>query len=103
MESIVLKNYPGVEFRIKDHLPPLEVFALSTQVDFDDFDKTLKLSEYALEHMEVKIGERWLAVKERGANALNPLGIDEDMNNVAELVHTFAEKVIFASFTKSEE
>ena len=60
MENLIVNEK---EFRIKK-MNAVELLALRSQIDFEDYNSTKTLYNTLLENMEVKINEKWLPVKE---------------------------------------
>lgn len=79
---IVDKN----EFRIKK-MNAIEVLALQTVFDVDDYSKVLACFETILEKIEVKIGEQWVTVKD--GNNYYPVDIENNIEVIKELVAYF--------------
>ena len=99
------------EFKIKSRqeqyriatIYPVEFLAISTQVDLEKYEQTLTLYTFALEHIEVLIGEKWIPVKTPNKQTYMPFGIGEDMIGLNELCMYFLTEVIYPAFQKSSE
>lgn len=83
IENLVIKNY---EFRIKK-MNAIEVLALQTVFDVDDYSKVLACFETILEKIEVKIGEQWVTVKD--GNNYYPVDVENNVEIIKELVSYF--------------
>ena len=83
IENLVIKNY---EFRIKK-MNAIEVLALQTVFDVDDYSKVLACFETILEKIEVKIGEQWVTVKD--GNNYYPADVENNVEIIKELVSYF--------------
>lgn len=83
IENLVIKNY---EFRIKK-MNAIEVLALQTVFDVDDYSKVLACFETMLEKIEVKIGEQWVTVKD--GNNYYPADVENNVEIIKELVSYF--------------
>lgn len=83
IENLIVNNN---EFRIKK-MNAIEVLALQTVFDVDDYSKTLKCFETILEKIEVKIGEQWVTVKD--GNNYYPVDIENNIEVIKELVAYF--------------
>lgn len=97
-----LKALPGTLFR-QGKISPVSLLAVTTQIDFDRLVQTETLFNFALEHLEVKVGEKWLPVKIRGRDVYMPIGIDENFVALNELITWFLNEVVAKTFPKSSE
>lgn len=73
-------------FRIKK-LNAIEIFAIKTQIDFDNFKSALDTFNLILENVEVKLDDNWLPVKDR--SNYYPLGIEDDIVAIDEISAQF--------------
>ena len=89
----------GKTFRIKK-MNAIEILALRQHVDFENFSGTMKLFNLALEHIEHKVKESWIQVKQ--GNDYYPSGLEEDITLVNELISTFL-NWLKSVFPKSSE
>lgn len=76
-------------FRIRK-LNAIEIFALRSQIDFDNYKTTKDSVELMLENLEVKLGDNWLKVKD--GDIYYPNGIEENYDAIDELVRVFLKK-----------
>lgn len=90
-------------FRIKESISPTTLLALRTTIDFNDFNSTKKLYDFILEHIEVKIKESWLNVKEKGREVYFPGDITNNLFDLDELIQYFLKEYLQPLFTKSNE
>ena len=44
-------------------ISPIDILAISTQIDFESFKMTKTLMTFCIENVEVKMGEKWVTVK----------------------------------------
>lgn len=90
-------------FRIP-YISPVDLLALSTQLDLDNFQKTVIVFNFALEHIEVSMGENnWKPVKTKGKEVYMPFGIDKDLPYLDALCTYFIREVMYPAFQKSSE
>ena len=83
IENLIVNNN---EFRIKK-MNAIEVLALQTVFDVDDYSKVLACFETMLEKIEVKIGEQWVTVKD--GNNYYPADVENNIEIIKELVAYF--------------
>lgn len=83
IENLIVNNN---EFRIKK-MNAIEVLALQTVFDVDDYSKVLACFETMLEKIEVKIGEQWVTVKD--GNNYYPADVENNVEIIKELVSYF--------------
>ena len=89
------------DFRIKK-MNALEALALRNVMDFDDFETTLKMLNAVVEHIEVKCKDTWLPVKETGRDVFLPVGIEDNVLALNELVNVFLKDYLKPLFRKSD-
>lgn len=89
-------------FRIKQ-MNAIETLALNTQISFQNIEKTTQLFNIVLERIEVKCGNDWLPVKEKGQDIFYPAGIENDVHAIDELITYFMNEYLKPIFTKSNE
>ena len=89
-------------FRIAK-LSPVDLLAISTQIDFSNLKMTKTLITFCLENIEVKIGEAWLPVKVKDKEIYQPKDIVNDLSSLSNLYTYFIENVIVKTFMKSDE
>lgn len=97
-----IKSLPELEFRPKK-ISPIDILSISTTMDLENFNKTKEAYSFALENVEVKIGDKWFEVKHPGRDVYMPVGIEENLTALNELLGWFFENIIFKSFQKSSE
>jgi len=93
------------EFRI-GKVSPIELLAFGkSEINEkrDEMAQQIALSEFALEHLEVKVGDKWLPVKMKGREVWWPQGIENDLIALAELDAKFQEIALAPFFQKSSE
>lgn len=73
---------------------PLDMLALQTQINFDDMIKTKELFKFALEHLEVKVLDQWIPVKEPNKEVYYPIGIEDNYKALKSLIEWFIENVV---------
>lgn len=84
-------------------ISPIDILAISTQVDFENFKMTKTLMTFCVENVEVKIGEKWLPVKTKDKEIYWPKDITKDFVALNEIFIYMMENVITAVFPKSSE
>lgn len=90
------------DFRVPK-LSPIDLLALQMQTDLDNFEKTKLLFKFALEHTEVKVGEKWFPVKTANKEIYFPTDLGEDYVALNEICAYFLENVMAKVFQKSSE
>lgn len=90
------------EFRVAK-MNAVEVLALNSQVGLDTVEEAEKFFNAILERVEVKCGDGWLPVKEKGRSVFYPAGIDEDVQTIQTIVGTFMRDYLKPVFQKSNE
>ena len=90
------------QFRV-GQISPIDLLAISTQIDFENFQMTKTLIQFCLENIEVKIGEKWVPVKTKGRELYYPKDIVNDFIAMNELFTWVMENVIAAVFQRSSE
>lgn len=94
------------KFRVTK-ITPVEMLAISTQVNLENFAQTKVLYQFALEHTEVLMGtgedERWKPVKTKDKEVYVPFGIEEDIKALNEICLYFITEVIYKAFQNSSE
>ena len=89
-------------FRV-GYISPVELLALSTQIDFQNYEQTKLLYKFSLEHIEVKVGEAWLPVKTTDKEVYAPQNIANDYIALNELCLYFMQNYIAKTFTQSSK
>lgn len=103
IKEFQIKSFPGPTFRTK-RVSPIKLLALQTQIDLDNFNKVEALYTFVLENLEVKTNENnWMSVKTPGKDTLLPIGIEDNLTALNELIGWYAENVIQPTFTESRE
>lgn len=102
-EEFTVEALPKATFAIPSNISPLDILALSTQVDLDDVNKTRELFKFALEHTLVKTGEIYQPVKAKDREVYLPTGIENNIIALSQVANYFLENVITKAFTKSSE
>lgn len=86
------------QFRIAK-LDPTEVLALAMTMDLNEYKQTKATMDFALEHIEVNVGDnKWIVVKQKDRNVYMPMGIEEDYKALKELIEYFIEEVLSKVF-----
>lgn len=103
-QEFEIEAMKGTKFRTK-YISPVDLLALGSQVDLDDFYKSQLLFTFALEHIEVLIGDnnKWFTVKTPGQEVYMPLGIEENLKALNQLSAWFIENIVIKTFTNSSE
>lgn len=86
-------------YRVKK-MNAIELMALRSQIDFDNYNSVVKMYETLLEKIEVEVNEKWLPVKTVGTNIYVPQGIEDDVEVVEQLI-SFILEYIKSVFMKS--
>lgn len=84
-------------------ISPIDLLAISTQIDFENFKMTKTLMQFCIENVEVKMGEKWLPVKVKDKEIYQPKDISNDLVALNEIFVYMMEKVVTAVFPKSSE
>lgn len=102
MTEFTIKSRPELVFRTKN-ISPVDLLALTTTIDFENFTKTKELYNFALEHIEVKDNnDKWSSAKVEGREVYNLL-IEDDVMAMNELITYFLNEVVGKAFMKSSE
>ena len=102
MREFKIDALPDIQFR-EANVSPVELLALSTQVDFDKFQKTKEIFQFSLEHIECLIENVWTPVKYPGREIYMPAGIEKNFKALNELCLWYTTNVITEVFTDSAE
>lgn len=97
MEEFEVKSLPGTKFRTK-RVSPVDLLALSMSMDLKDFDSNKNLLNFALESLEVKMGDKWMPVKMKGRDVFMPTVLETNMMAISELTDYFMEHVLSPVF-----
>lgn len=102
MTEFTIQSRPELVFRTKK-ISPVDLLALTTTIDFENFTKTKELYNFALEHIEVKDNnDKWSSAKIEGREVYNLL-IEDDVMAMNELITYFLNEVVGKAFMKSSE
>jgi len=101
-QEFKIESKPELDFRIGE-ISPVELLAISSQVDLDNLQKTETLFTFALEHTEVKQGNSWFPVKTKDREVYCPIEFKEDFAALNEVLTYFIKEVIVKTFLKSSE
>lgn len=82
---------------------PVDLLAIVSQMDFEKYESTKQFINFALEHIEVKQGEKWIAVKVPNREIYMPNGIENDLVSLSMLSNKYMQEVILKTFQKSSE
>lgn len=97
-----IESKPEYELMIPK-ISPVDILALTTQMDFDKYLQTKTFYNFALEHTQVKVGEKWFPVKYPEREVYMPSEIEEDLTALNEIIEYFLREVIMPAFPKSGE
>lgn len=89
-------------FRI-GKITPIELLSISAVMDLEKLTQVTEFITFALEHVEVQMGEKWLPLKTKDKEIYMPIGIEEDILSLNEIVAFVLKEVIEKAFTKSSE
>ena len=95
-----IKTLPN-DFRIAK-MNALEALAMRSVIDFDNFESTYKMLTLIIEHIEVRLDDKWLPVKEKGRDIYYPVGIEDNIYALNELVEVFLNDYFKPLFLKSD-
>lgn len=84
-------------------LNAIDLLAFSSIVDFDNIEKMKAVYTFILEHIEVKIDNKWYVVKETGKNVYMPFDLENDVIALQQLTKIFFNDKLMPVFTKSNE
>lgn len=103
MREFTIEALPGINFR-EANVSPIDLLALATQVDFNEFGKTKELFAFSLEHLECE-GEsgKWFPVKVPGREVYMPFGLEKNFAALNELCKWYMENVVSEVFQGSAE
>lgn len=97
-----IRSIPDVKFRTT-YSSPVELLALSAQLNFDEYKPTLSLFKYSLEHLECNINNVWLPVKVKDKDVYMPATLETNLAALNELCEWFFNNVLVAGFPVSAE
>ena len=97
-----IKSRPELEFRV-GKISAIDMLALQIQTNFEDMKQTKEVFTFILEHIEVKLLEKWVNVKVQGREIYMPENLEEDLRALQELYTYFLVNILKPLFVKSEE
>lgn len=101
-KEFTLEALPGSTFRVAK-CSPVDILALNGQADFEKFAPTKEIYKYALEHLEVNIDGKWVAVKTPDREVYMPFGIEDNLPGLNALALWFINNVLTEVFRRSGE
>ncbi len=101
-EQFEINSRKGTTFRVAK-ISPVDLMAITTMIDFENFKTNQTLIAFCLENTEVKVGEKWMPVKVKGKDIYQPIGIENDFVALNEIFIWMMEHVVTAVFQKSSE
>ena len=96
-KEFTIEALPNNTFRIVK-LDPVEVLALGMTSNFEELKQTKVTMGFALEHIEVKVGEKWVLVKQPDRSVYMPMGIEDNLRALQQLIQYFIEDVLAKFF-----
>lgn len=102
IKEFTIDSMPELQFRVAK-ISPVDLLAITTQMNFDKFQQTKALYTFALEHVEVKQGEKWFPVKVPNQEVYMPTSLEDDLVALNEVIAYFLNEVVAKTFTKSSE
>ena len=102
VKEFKIEALPELELRVM-RISPVDLLALTTQMDFDKFAQTKEFYKFALEHVEVKQGEKWFQVKYPDREVYTPTTIEDNLSALNQIIQWFFENVIVPAFPQSSE
>ena len=97
-----IKSLPELQFRTA-RISPIDLLAITTQMDIKKYEPTKALYTFALENIEVLQGEKWQPVKVSGKEIYTPTSLEDNLTALNELIAYFLEEVVMKTFTESSE
>lgn len=73
----------GFTFRIKT-MNAIELLALQDQIEFDSYESSIQTYNTMLEHVEVKIKDQWLTVKQK--ENFYPVDIENNLQAIKDII-----------------
>ena len=92
-----IESMPNNEFRI-GKLDPTDILALGMTVNFNQFKQTKETMNFALEHVEVKMADKWVQVKQTDRSVYMPMGMEDNYKALQEIIQYFIEEVLSKVF-----
>lgn len=93
------------EFRVRQ-MNAIEIISFRSLMDFSSLDGVSSFFKTILENIEVKVGDKWLPVKEKNREVYYPNGIENDIKVIDKLLNYFKSylgEVFTQSSTLKEE
>lgn len=100
-EEFTIEDY-DYTFRVAK-MNAIEILALEMQLNFKDINQSQVAIESVLERIEVKVGDKWVAVKMKDRQVYTPSEVEEDVKLIAKLMTKFTKEIMNPVFQKSEE
>lgn len=88
-----IESYPNITLRIAK-ISPVDLLAITGQLDFENFKQSKTLINFCLENTEVKQGEAWFPVKVKDKDFYSPVGIEDNIKALNEIVSYLITEVI---------
>lgn len=104
MNEFNIEEY-NFTFRVKK-MNAIQLLALRSQIDFDDYIKTEQFYNLVLNNIEVGFDGQWLPVRSKAPNGeiiYYPNGVDSNVDAVQSLINYFIKDFLKPVFTKSTE
>lgn len=99
-KEFTIDSLPKYEFRV-GKISPVEMLAISTQINFDSYNQSLTFINFALEHLEVKMGNIYNPVKIKNKDVYMPIELSTNFQAMNDLVEYFLTNVVYEAFMKS--
>lgn len=101
--EFTIEKRPDLQFRTREGTA-IEMLAFQTLVDFSNFQKTQDMFSFILEHIEVKVVDSWVSVKDpKAENVYYPVGIEKDLNVLMDLATFYMKNVVEPLFPRSNK
>ena len=97
-----IDSMKDTQFRVAK-VSPVDMLAISYQVNLENYQMTKMTLLFALENVEVKQGDTWLPVKVKGREVYQPLGIQNNFVALNEIFMYMLTEVITKLFPSSNE
>ena len=101
-KEFTIESKPEMQFRVT-RVSPVDLLAITTQMDFEKFAQTKEMYTFALEHIQVKIGDKWNDVKMKGKDVYMPPELEDNIVALNELIIWFLNNVVMNAFPDSRE
>lgn len=93
---------PNEQLRVAN-ISPVDLLAITTQIDFEKLQQTKTLITFCLENVEVKQGASWVPVKSKDREVYFPMGIENNLVALNQIFEYMMTNVITMAFQPSEE